>query len=369
MTACSSGSSSSRRSRLVARSRSAQRIRARLAALVAVLFAFSLAARSSQGEDVSRESNRSLMNDVSQRFRLLETRLAAGDSDGVARIATELGDLRGRLARIPPEVNTSLADEFERHVARFGELLDETAGLASKDRLSDAGGAFEDLRATCVSCHLKFRSNNAERGNYPARFNTISGEIELRDADGGIRQDRSWVLVFLEGSTASAPPHQPRGNPRISQSGRRFQPRVLPVVVGTQVDFPNDDTIFHNVFSLSKTAPFDLGVYEPGQSSSVRMERTGLVKVYCNIHPDMAASIVVLSNPWYALTDRAGQFVICAVPDGDYVLRTWNDMGAESREPIQVSGGAVYPARAELRETRRAVSHTNKYGKTYPEKY
>ena len=160
-----------------------------------------------------------------------------------------------------------------------------------------------------------------------------------------------------------------RVNPRISQEGRRFHPRVLPVTVGTEVEFPNDDTIFHNVFSLSKTASFDLGAYEPGQSTSVRMEQTGLVKVYCNIHPEMAASIVVLDNPWFSLTDRSGHFVVCGVPDGEYVLRAWNDMGAEFRESIQVSGGSVLDTRFALTETRRSVQHSNKFGKPYPSKY
>src|SRR5262249_17268743 len=151
--------------------------------------------------------------------------------------------------------------------------------------------------------------------------------------------------------------------------GREFHPRVLPVTVGTRVEFPNDDTIFHNVFSLSKAAPFDLGVYEPGHSASVLMERTGLVKVYCNIHPEMAASIVVLANPWYALTDRSGRFVVCGVPDGDYALRAWNDMGGESRQDISVSGGRVFETNIELAETSRSFSHNNKYGKPYTGKY
>ena len=98
---------------------------------------------------------------------------------------------------------------------------------------------------------------------------------------------------------------------------------------------------------------------------SVRMERTGLVKVYCNIHPEMASSIVVLDNPWFALTDRTGQFVICGVPDGAYVLRAWNDMGAEARTPITIDGGRVLATELELRETRRSLAHDDKHGNPY----
>ncbi len=339
-----------------------------IAVVAALCFAISLGASAAQDGDRAPRTGVSLMNDVSQHFQSLETRLATGDLAGASRIATELGELRDHLARTRPQVNATLVDEFERHVTRFGDIVGETARLASGGRLGDAAAAFEDLRAACVTCHVRFRSNNAERGLYPARLNTIAGTVVLRDADDRPRSDRSWVLAFLESQDAQ-PPSRVRSNPRITQSGRRFHPRVLPVVAGTTVEFPNDDTIFHNVFSLSKVAPFDLGVYEPGQSASVRMERTGLVKVYCNIHPEMAASIVVLANSWYALTDASGQFVICGVPDGEYVLRAWNDMGAESRQAIRVGGDTLHAAHVELRETRRAVTHTNKYGKPYSDKY
>jgi plastocyanin len=348
---------------------SARRLRGLPLAVAALLFTIAVGAQSPTGDTSAPRSSLSLMNDVSQHFQRLETRLSSGDLEAASKIATELGALREHLAKTRPQINAAFGDEFERHVGRFGDIVDETAQLAAESRLSDAAAAFEDLRAACVSCHVKFRSNNTERGHYPARLNTIAGSVVLRDADDRVREDRSWVLAFLESTDAPPTPVHVRQNPRVSQSGRRFHPRVLPVVVGTRVEFPNDDTIFHNVFSLSKTAPFDLGVYEPGHSSSVRMERTGLIKVYCNIHPEMTASIVVLANPWYALTDSTGQFVLCGVPDGDYVLRAWNDMGAETREPIHVGGNTVLPVHVELRETRRAVTHANKYGKPYSGKY
>ena len=307
------------------------------------------------------------MNDLSQQFQLLETRIAAVDLEGAAGAARELEAFSPRLGALGPEVNVPLADVFDEHVARLGELAGEVAELAAARSTEGTRQAFEELRATCVSCHLKFRADNSERGNHPARDNTITGRVELVDADGEPREDRSWVLVFLEGQRSAGA--SARRNPRISQKDRKFHPRVLPVVAGTEVEFPNDDTIFHNVFSLSKTAPFDLGAYEPGQSASRRMEQAGLVKVYCNIHPEMSASIVVLENPWFSLTDRSGHFVVCGVPDGKYVLRAWNDMGAEARQPIEVAGGRVVETSIELSETRRSVQHPNKFGKPYSGKY
>ncbi len=308
------------------------------------------------------------MLDLLRQFQLLESRLAAGDMPGAARAAGDLRTLTLRPSYPRERVDAERMDVFEEHIERLAEVALDVAELAGADDERRSAQAFQALRATCVSCHFRFRGDNEERGTYPARGNTVTGMVELVDADGKPLADRSWVLVFLEGGPAHAP-EPPYENPRILQSGRKFSPRVLPVTVGTDVEFPNDDTIFHNVFSLSKTSPFDLGVYEPGQSASVRMERSGLVKVYCNIHPDMCASIVVLENPWYSLTDRGGRFVICNVPDGEYILRGWNDKGAEASVPLVVSGEHAIETSLSLAETRRSLTHTNKFGKPYAEKY
>jgi hypothetical protein len=113
-------------------------------------------------------------------------------------------------------------------------------------------------------------------------------------------------------------------------------------------------------------------LYEPGHTASVALDRTGLVKVYCNVHPDMNASIVVLANPWFALTDRDGRFVICNVPAGEYTLRAWNDLGASASENLSLGSAAAGPiavATLALKETLRVVRHNNKFGKAYPDKY
>jgi plastocyanin/cytochrome c556 len=337
-----------------------------LAASAACLCAFASSGSSAQEQP---SSGAALMKNLSDRFRALEKALGERDAAEVARATAQLRELAPGLSTLRPQTNVAYADEFAQRAQRFGELVAEIAELDTQTRFDGAEQAFRELRATCVACHVAFRANNAERGDHPASANTVTGVVELRDADGDLRDDRAWVLVFLESSHATAPCPNLRSDPKVTQSGRQFHPRVLPVTVGTRVEFPNDDTIFHNVFSLSKAAPFDLGVYEPGHSKSVLMQSTGLVKVYCNIHPDMAASIVVLANPWYALTDRSGRFVVCDVPDGDYTLRAWNDMGAESRQAISVAGGRVVEANIALAETTRSFDHNNKYGKPYTGKY
>jgi hypothetical protein len=308
------------------------------------------------------------MNELSRAFCELEISAAEGD---LARLAAGADGLRALLGRHAsgPESGGGRQEDLAPRFAQLAAAAAELSAIAARGELLGAGQAFEDLRASCVSCHTLYRRDNDVRGNFPARDNTVTGAVELLDADGRARADRSWVLVFLEGPPPDPPLLQRRSNPRIGQSGRRFEPRVLPVTIGTEVEFPNDDTIFHNVFSLSKTAPFDLGVYEPGQTASVRMQHTGLVRVYCNIHPEMAASIVVLDNPWFALTESSGAFVIPGVPDGVYVLRGWNDLGAEARAPLEVRGARTFETRLELRETRRTIAHTNKYGGPYTGKY
>jgi len=313
-----------------------------------------------------------LMKDLSDGFTALEKEIGAGDTEAVARELTVMRAAYPRMKTLGTAVHPDLEEEFGRHVRRFGELLEEVGELAAESRLIGAEQAFDELRATCVSCHLKFRSDNEERGIFPARENTLVGTISLRDADGAIREDRSAVLVFLEPTGATSSRAWQRGAVRLSQKSRQFRPRVLPVVVGTTVEFPNDDTIFHNVFSLSKTKPFDLGTYEPGHTASVSMDRTGLVKVYCNIHPDMNASIVVLANPWFALTDRDGRFVICNAPSGEYSLRAWNDLGAEASRSLSLGTAAGEPISVpelELKESLRVVRHNDKFGKPYSDKY
>jgi plastocyanin/cytochrome c556 len=337
------------------------------AVLLGVSHSPSAAAGSRQEADSA-----AVMKDLSSGFTGLEKALREGDGEAISKGIAVLHDAYPCLKTLKLADAPELPEEFHRHVVRFGELLDEIGQLAQESRGAGAEQAFDELRATCVSCHLKFRSRNEERGPFPARDNTVLGTVSLHDADGEFREDQSSVLVFLEPITPTSSYTWHRGSVRLSQKSRQFLPRVLPIVVGTTVEFPNDDTIFHNVFSLSKTKPFDLGIYKPGQTASVSMDQTGLVKVYCNIHPDMSASIVVLATPWFALTDRAGRFVVCNAPAGDYLLRAWNDLGAETSQSLTLGTGSDGPVSLpplDLKESLRVVRHNNKFGNPYPEKY
>ena len=116
---------------------------------------------------------------------------------------------------------------------------------------------------------------------------------------------------------AAAPKHV-----QMLQKDRHFQPHVLAVPVGSTVDFPNLDPIFHNAFSNFSGQPFDTGLYTPGTIRTPGLSRSpGIVRVFCNIHPTMSAIIAVLPTPWYVVTGPTGQFTIPNVPPGEYQLQ------------------------------------------------
>jgi plastocyanin len=132
------------------------------------------------------------------------------------------------------------------------------------------------------------------------------------------------------------------GHPQLAQKNQAFVPRVLPVAAGTTVDFPNLDPIFHNVFSVSPGKRFDLGKYPRGHSRSVRFDRTGLIQVYCDIHSNMAAFILVLPNRAFVQPDDAGHYQLPELPAGDYVVDVWHpDLPSLKRTVHVPEHGAV----------------------------
>ena len=134
---------------------------------------------------------------------------------------------------------------------------------------------------------------------------------------------------------------------RLAQKNQGFMPRVLPVTVGARVDFPNQDPIYHNVFSVSPPKRFDLGKYGQGKSKSLVFDKPGLVNVYCDIHSNMEAFIVVLPNAWFVQPDAEGKFTLPPLPAGTYTVRVWHPdlgdrtvtvtVGADETRDIEIS--------------------------------
>jgi plastocyanin len=150
--------------------------------------------------------------------------------------------------------------------------------------------------------------------------------------------DRLTSVVYMEDApkTAAVVP----GHAVLDQRDERFVPHVLAVTTGTVVDFPNSDRIYHNVFSLSKTRPFDLGRYAAGRSKAVTFDRPGIVRVFCDIHSHMNAFILVFNHPYFALTDMDGRYRIDNVPPGTYNLVAWNEGVASEPQAVVVPDGS-----------------------------
>lgn len=129
----------------------------------------------------------------------------------------------------------------------------------------------------------------------------------------------------------------PRGS--VAQKDETFVPHVLAVLRGTTVDFPNSDEVFHNVFSLSSARAFDLGRYPRGSSRPVTFEKAGRVDVFCHIHSDMSAIVLVLDNPFYAAPDAKGHFVIDSVPPGDYTVIGFHERIKPVQQRVHVVAG------------------------------
>ncbi len=118
-------------------------------------------------------------------------------------------------------------------------------------------------------------------------------------------------------------------------------PHVLAVTTGTVVDFPNSDLTYHNVFSLSRARRFDLGRYAAGRSKSVRFDRPGIVRVFCDIHSQMSAFVLVFNHPYFKVTDGDGRYHIDNVPPGTYTIVGWYEGEPRTQRQVTVAAGAV----------------------------
>ncbi len=187
-------------------------------------------------------------------------------------------------------------------------------GKEGADEPSAAGGAYESRKYKFV-----------ERVDYS----------QLRD-----------FVVYIDGAvatnTASPAVAQVVTTRKINQQGATFSPHVLPVAVGTTVEWPNNDDIFHNVFSYSETKPFDLGLYKHPEVKRIVFDKPGRVDVFCSIHKAMNCIVLVLGNPYFAAADDRGRYVIPNVPAGRYTLKAWHErMPAQAREITVPETGEV----------------------------
>jgi plastocyanin len=166
-------------------------------------------------------------------------------------------------------------------------------------------------------------------------------DLGMHAAHEGVDLRRS--VVYLESAPSLAFPDIEPQRATMDQRNEMFVPRVLAITVGTTVDFPNSDRVYHNVFSLSGTKRFDLGRYAAGRSRSERFDRPGIVRVFCEIHSHMSAFILVFNHRFFSVTGPEGRYQIGRVPPGRYNLLAWNEGSIRESRPIMVNedGGTV----------------------------
>jgi plastocyanin len=193
---------------------------------------------------------------------------------------------------------------------------------------------------------------------------TISGHVVLQ-ASGKPRADASNAVVWIEGLHGGAHPSA-KAQGEMKSSSKRFTPRVVAVPVHATVEFPNVDPIYHNVFSVSGANRFDLGLYKSGASKEKTFEEPGLVRVYCNIHPQMVGFVMVVDSDRTAVTEGDGAFRFDGIPAGSYVVHAWHEEGPEVKVPVTVGAAGDSSISIPIDVTGfRAEPHKNKYGKDY----
>lgn len=150
----------------------------------------------------------------------------------------------------------------------------------------------------------------------------LSSSVHAGTLKGRVKERADGIVVAVKKIKCDVQP--PKGHAIISQKNMEFIPNVLPVLVGTTVDFPNDEVvIYHNVFSVSEGNRFDLGTYRVGEIKSVTFKKTGIVEVLCNIHVRMYAAIIVLDNPYFTRVEAGGSYSIKDIPKGAYTVEIY----------------------------------------------
>ena len=200
----------------------------------------------------------------------------------------------------------------------------------------------------------------------PETRGSVSGQVALV-AGGAPRADASNAVVWIEG--AHRPPGAPpAAMPQMRSDQKRFLPRVVVVPKNASVDFPNVDPIYHNVFSVSGANRFDLGLYRSGASKKKEFDEPGLVRVFCNIHPQMVGFVVVVDSDFAAVTGPDGKFRFDGVPPGEWTVKAWHEeSSAQASVPVAVGAREAAPVAIRLDVAGfKAEPHKNKYGKDYP---
>jgi plastocyanin len=192
---------------------------------------------------------------------------------------------------------------------------------------------------------------------------SVTGRISLLEQGGRASGEVGQAVVWLTGATAG--PAVPATS-EMATEGKQFVPRLRVVARGSTVSFPNHDPFNHNVFSLSPESPFDLGSFGRGAGESVRFDRPGIIRIFCNVHAQMRGIVVVLESGHATQPGADGSFTLAGVPPGEYLLHVWHERAAEVTQSLRVSAQQAAPVQVTL-DARgyRLVQHRDKNGKSY----
>lgn len=200
----------------------------------------------------------------------------------------------------------------------------------------------------------------------------LKGKFQLT-RNGRPRRDDSKLVVWLTplGATPTpVPPQQAAPIPQLVQKDKSFQPSLLVIPAGGQVEFPNRDPFFHNVFSLFDGKRFDLGLYESGTTQFVKFDKPGISFIFCNIHAQMSAVVIALNTPYYGISNGRGEVGISGVVPGRYRLHIFHPSVAPealqaAEHEITVTPGDTFLGNFSLAESHVELAHKNKYGREY----
>jgi plastocyanin len=260
--------------------------------------------------------------------------------------------------RIEDAADTGEAgDSVDQHEASEAAEAAPDQGAPARETPEDETAAREEAAAApAASEPPESRPAAAESGG------AIEGRVVLSGGDADPAEAIVYFVPANRGGTGPAP--APSGAEAIVTRDKSLSPTVLTVSPGTEVRFPNEDPILHNLFSVSPGNDFDLGVYGPGESPSVRFEQAGVVNIYCNVHHDMHAHVLVVDTPWRTRADELGRFRLDGLPPGEGELFVWHRQSERWSRPVRLPAGE--PVEVSLEVTRpRLPAHRDKTGQPY----
>jgi plastocyanin len=202
-------------------------------------------------------------------------------------------------------------------------------------------------------------SKVVDKRNTKVKYGSLNGLVKVNRKQE-VKEPSNVVIYFTGFEEAPLPEAY-----KLEQKNRKFTPSVSVVTLGQQVEFINRDKIKHNVFSMSKAKQFDIGEMGEQQVGKVEFEKTGIVDLYCNIHPNMNGSLLVVPNRAFAITNNSGEYRIEKIPVGEYTVFAWHSLANPVKQLVKISEGQVTTVNWEVALTKDEAPHLNKEGKPY----